>query len=212
LDEVSTVIAWVEGILREKEPTRVVVDVRGVGYELLISLQSFEQLPDCGKTLALHVRTVVREDALLLFGFATPLERSAFDLLVRANRVGPKLAQAILSGIEPERLLRALREGDQNALRKIPGVGPKMAERIGVELREGAGELLGQIGGGAAAAAGGAAAGAADDVREQLLSALLNLGYPRSQAERVVDAAAAEAGEEASIESLIRVALRRLAR
>jgi Holliday junction DNA helicase RuvA len=123
--------------------------------------------------------------------------------------VGPKLAQAILSGIEPERLLRALRDGDQNALRRVPGVGPKMAERIGVELREGAGRLLDRIG---SAAAGGEDADAAEDIREQLLSALRNLGYPSTQAERVVDAAAAEVGEGASIESLIRVALRRLAR
>lgn len=205
-------IAWLEGRLREKTPTRIVLDVNGVGYELLVSLQSFERLPDAGKTLAMHVRTVVREDAFLLFGFATPLERDAFDLLVRANRVGPKLAQAILSGIAPERLLQALRDGDQNALRRVPGVGPKMAERIGVELREGANDLLGQLGGAAVGPDQTDGPGGPDDVREQLLSALLNLGYPRSQAERVVDAAANEAGEGASIESLIRAALRRLAR
>ncbi|MBW2382152.1 MAG: Holliday junction branch migration protein RuvA [Deltaproteobacteria bacterium] len=212
MDEDADVIAWLEGSLREKTPTHVLLDVNGVGYELLVSLQSFERLPDCGKTLAMHVRTVVREDAFLLFGFATSLERDAFDLLVRANRVGPKLAQAILSGIEPERLLHALREGDQNTLRRVPGVGPKLAERIGVELREGASDLLGQIGASAKAADPVGAPGSGKGVREQLLSALLNLGYPRSQAERVVDAAGAEAGEGASIESLIRVALRRLAR
>jgi Holliday junction DNA helicase RuvA len=212
VDRDTLVIAWLEGNLREKTPTRVVLDVNGVGYELLVSLQTFERLPDRGKTLAMHVRTVVREDAFLLFGFATPLERDAFDLLVRANRVGPKLAQAILSGIAPERLLQALRQGDQNALRRVPGVGPKMAERIGVELREGAGDLLSQMGEadpGVDSVVGGEGA---EGVRDQLLSALLNLGYPRSQAERVVDAAAAEAGDGASIESLIRVALRRLAR
>jgi Holliday junction DNA helicase RuvA len=202
-------IAWLEGQLREKAPTRVVLDVGGVGYELLVSLQTFEKLPDLGKTLALQVRTVVREDALLLYGFASSRERDAFDLLLRANRVGPKLAQAILSGIAPDRLLYALRDGDIKSLRRVPGVGPKMAERMGVELREAAGDLIGEVSEGAAAA-GEPAEG--EDVHEQLLSALLNLGYPRTQAERVVDSSATEAGEGASIETLIRVALRRLAR
>jgi Holliday junction DNA helicase RuvA len=202
-------IAWLEGQLREKAPTRVVLDVGGVGYELLVSLQTFEKLPDLGKTLALQVRTVVREDALLLYGFASSRERDAFDLLLRANRVGPKLAQAILSGIAPDRLLYALRDGDIKSLRRVPGVGPKMAERMGVELREAAGDLIGEVSE-AAAAAGEPAEG--EDVHEQLLSALLNLGYPRTQAERVVDSSATEAGEGASIETLIRVALRRLAR
>lgn len=203
-------IAWLEGALRQKSLTSIVLDVRGVGYELQISLQTFEALPESGKTVALHVRTVVREDALLLYGFSSPLERSAFDLLVRASRVGPKLAQAILSGLAPVKLLRALRDGETAVLRRAPGVGPKLAERIVVELRDGARELLGQPGvdiGGV-----GVAASNVDDSREQLLSALTNLGYPRAQAEQVSEAATLEAGEGASIESLIRVALRRLAR
>jgi Holliday junction DNA helicase RuvA len=204
------VIAWLEGVLRDKAPTRVVVDVGGVGYELLISLLSFERLPEAGKTIALHVRTIVREDAFLLYGFVDVHERAVFDLLLKANRVGPKLAQAILSGISPDRLLRALRDADAKALRKIPGVGPKMAERIGVELRDGAADLLVGPEGTLDPASSGDEAG--EDVREQLLSALLNLGYPRNQAERVVDGAAAEAGEDASLEALIRIALKRLAR
>jgi len=159
--------------------------------------------------VALHVRTVVREDAFLLYGFAAPLERAVFDLLVRANRVGPKLAQAMLSGLAPEALLRALRDGDAKALRGAPGVGPKMAERMAVELRDGARDLLGQPG---LVLDGGAEAPLApDDTREQLLSALTNLGYPRQQAERVADDAAADAGDGASIELLIRAALKRLA-
>jgi Holliday junction DNA helicase RuvA len=204
-------IAWLEGVLREKAPTRIVLNVGGVGYELLISLRTFEELPDRDKTVALHVRTVVREDAFLLYGFASELERACFDLLLKANRVGPKLAQAILSGIQPERLLRALRDADAKALKQVPGIGAKMAERMGVELRDAASDLIA----GLALADVEATAGPeeeAEDVREQLLSALLNLGYPRSQAEKVVDAAAAEAGEGASIQVLIRVALRRLAR
>lgn len=203
-------IAWLEGTLQQKSLTAIVLDVRGVGYELQISLQTFEGLPESGKTIALHVRTVVREDAFLLYGFSTPLERSAFDLLVRASRVGPKLAQAILSGLAPAKLLRALRDGETAVLRRAPGVGPKLAERMVVELRDGARELLGQPGVDLADVGGGTVDG--EDSREQLLSALTNLGYPRAQAEQVSEAATLEAGEGASIESLIRVALRRLAR
>jgi Holliday junction DNA helicase RuvA len=204
-------IAWLEGQLRDKTPTRLLVDVGGVGYELLISLQTFESLPQDGKTVALHVRTVVREDAFLLYGFATPLERDAFDLLVRANRVGPRLAQAILSGMAPEPLLRALSEGDADSLQRAPGVGPKMAQRMALELREGAADLLDRQGIPDRAGALSSDSGAGD-VRDELLSALVNLGYPRSQAERVAETSSREAGEGASIESLIRIALKRLAR
>ena len=205
-------IARIEGVLIEKTPTAVVVDVGGVGYELLVSLVTFEGLPDQGKTVTLRVRTVVREDAFLLYGFGDTFERSAFDLLVRANRVGPKLAQAILSGLSAETLLKALRDGDAKVLRGAPGVGPKMAERMVVELRDGARDLLSQSDG-AAGLAGpmGPETGSAEDHQEQLVSALVHLGYPRNQALRVAEEAAAEAGEDVSIEALIRVALRRLA-
>ena len=183
-----------------------------MGHELLVSLVTFEGLPDQGKTVILRVRTVVREDAFLLYGFGDAFERSAFDLLIRANRVGPKLAQAILSGLSAETLLRALRDGDAKALRGAPGVGPKMAERMVVELRDGARDLLSQSEGSAAVAGPkGAESGSVDNTQEQLVSALVHLGYPRNQALRVADEAAEEAGEGASIEGLIRVALRRLA-
>jgi len=207
-------IAWLEGGLRSKEPTRVVLDVQGVGYELLISLSTFGQLPDVGKTVALHVRTIVREDALLLYGFANQRERAIFDLLLRANRVGPKLAQTILSGIAPEQVLAALADGDHKTLCSAPGVGKKMAERMVVELRDVARELGessgGQVSGGAGQPA--PAESEAAEVREQVLSALTNLGYPKGQAEKVVEAAAKELAPEEPIEAWIRVALRRLAR
>ena len=203
-------IAWLEGNLREKAPTRIVLDVQGVGYELLVPLSTFETLPDLGKTVSLLVHTAVREDAIQLFGFASSLEKELFHLLLKANRVGPKLAQSILSGMEPARLLRLLREADAKGLRKAPGVGPKLAERIGVELRDDAEKLAGRL------ATTGSEAGPepllAIEPGEELLSALVNLGYPRNQAERVVDAALAEAPAESSLEELIRVALRRLAR
>jgi Holliday junction DNA helicase RuvA len=203
-------IAWLEGNLREKAPTRIVLDVQGVGYELLVPLSTFETLPDLGKTVSLLVHTAVREDAIQLFGFASSLEKELFHLLLKANRVGPKLAQSILSGMEPARLLRLLREADAKGLRKAPGVGPKLAERIGIELRDDAEKLAGRLG--RTGSEGGGESLSAIEPGEELLSALVNLGYPRSQAERVVDAALAEAAAESSLEELIRVALRRLAR
>jgi Holliday junction DNA helicase RuvA len=203
-------IAWLEGNLREKAPTRIVLDVQGVGYELLVPLSTFETLPDLGKTVSLLVHTAVREDAIQLFGFATSLEKELFQLLLKANRVGPKLAQSILSGMEPTRLLRLLREADAKGLRKAPGVGPKLAERIGIELRDDAEKLAGRLG--RAGSESGLEPLSAIEPGEELLSALVNLGYPRSQAEHVVGGALADAPDESSLEELIRVALRRLAR
>lgn len=202
-------IAWLEGSLKEKAPTRIVLDVGGVGYELLVPLSTFETLPDVGKTVSLRVHTAVREDAIQLFGFASALEKELFHLLLRASRVGPKLAQSILSGMEPHRLLALLREADAKGLQKAPGVGPKLAERIAVELRDDAEKLAGRLG--SAVPDRGPAEVAAFEPDEELLSALLNLGYPRSQAERVVAGALADAPPEAGLEELIRVALRRLA-
>ena len=201
-------IAWIEVTLREKEPLRVLIDVNGVGYELHVPLSTSAVLPDIGKTVALHAHTVTREDALLLYGFATTYERDVFEMLLRANRVGPKLAQTMLSGMPPDRLVGALRDGEVAAMKGIPGVGTKTAERMVVELRERA-LALGSPAGGASPEP---TRQAEPNLREQLLSALVNLGYPRARAERVVEAAVAEAGEEAGIESLIRVALRSLAR
>lgn len=202
-------IAWLEGNLREKSPTRIVLDVRGVGYELLVPLSTFETLPDLGKTVSLLVHTAVREDAITLYGFATSLEKELFHLLLKANRVGPRLAQSILSGMEPQRLLRLLREADAKGLKKAPGVGPKLAERIAVELRDEAEKLSGRLGAAGPTGTPQLFDDAAPD--EELLSALVNLGYPRSQAERLVASALAEATAGASLEELIRVALRRLA-
>ena len=129
--------------------------------------------------------------------------------MLKANRVGPKLAQSILSGMEPHRLLRLLRDADAKGLKKAPGVGPKLAERIAVELRDEAEKLAARLGGDAPTGEPTAVGEGAPD--EELLSALVNLGYPRNQAERVVESALSEAPPGASLEELIRVALRRLA-
>lgn len=203
-------IARLEGTLLERGPTRAVIDVAGVGYEVLISLSTFVALPDEGKIVALHVHTHAREGALQLFGFASALERTAFELLLRASRVGPKLAQTVLSGLEPTDLLEAIRNGDVRPLCAVPGVGRKMADRILVELSDRADELA------AAVAASGVpipgTAPAEFGAREQALSALLNLGYAKGQAEQVLAQAEAEIEGEASIEALVRASLKRLAR
>jgi len=201
-------IARLEGILLERSPTRVLLDVGGVGYEALIPLSTFTRLPDEGKTVSLRIHTHVREDAFLLFGFATERERSVFSLLLHASRVGPKLAQTILSGIEADVLVSAIRSGDALTLRSVPGVGAKMAERIVLELRDRVDEFV------ADAPASGAAAPAADEAgpRSHLVSALQNLQIPKAKAERVAEQVFAELGAEEPIEGLVRAALQRLGR
>jgi Holliday junction DNA helicase RuvA len=206
-------IGRLEGVLREKRPTQVVVDVGGVGYELAIPLSTFAALPDEGKVVALRVHTHVREDALLLYGFARALEREAFELLLHANRVGPKLALTALSGIEAEELVRAIQDGDVAVLQGVPGIGRRMAERIVVELRERAGEIKAR----AAARAGEGAraarpASAEEALVEQVLSALGNLGVAKPQAERAARQALDDLGAGAPVEGLIRAALRGLSR
>ena len=202
-------IGRLEGQLFEKTPTRVLVDVGGVGYEAWIPLTTFTRLPDPGKRVALRVYTHLRENALTLYGFATELERDVFELLLHASRVGPKLALTVLSGLEAPAVLAALRAGNAAALQGVSGVGAKLAQRMVLELRERALELV----------ASGAVPGAplepgapAPEARAQLLSALVNLQVPRSQAERIVEEVIAEHGEEAPIEALVRAALPRLSR
>ncbi len=201
-------IARLEGVLLVKEPTRVLVDVSGVGYEALIPLSTFARLPDEGKTVALRIHTHLRDDALQLFGFASETERVAFDLLLHANRVGPRLAQTILSGIEAEDLIAAIRGEDVAALRSVPGIGAKTAERIVLDLRD----RVQALGPSRTASGASPAAAGTSDAREQLVSALVNLQVTRAQAERVVERVISECGEDAPIEVLVRSALRSLAR
>lgn len=202
-------IARLEGVLLERTPTRVVLDVRGVGYELFVPLSTFAALPDAGKTVALRVHTHAREGAIQLFGFASEVERTAFELLLRASRVGPKLAQTVLSGIEPADLLHAIRDGDSAPLRSVPGVGTKMADRILVELSDRADELEASL---RSSGLDPAAISAEPEGRQQALSALLNLGYPKPQAERALESAGEELDEAADVERWVRAALQRLGR
>jgi len=202
------VIGRLEGVLFEKQPTCVLLDVNGVGYEVFIPLSTFVRLPDPGKRVALRIHTHLRENALQLYGFGTELERDVFQLLLHASRVGPKLAQTVLSGLEAPKVLDAIRTGNVAALQSVSGVGAKLAQRLVVELRDRAFERFG-----AAEEAGAAPGGAGtSEARAQLLSALVNLQVPRSQAERIVDEVVAEHGADAPIEALVRAALPRLSR
>ena len=203
-------IARLEGVLRDVAPTCVIVDVGGVGYEVNIPLSTFTELPDEGEPVALRIFTHSREGAIQLFGFLTESERAAFTLLIRANRVGPKLAQTVLSGISPAELFEAIQLGNVAVLRAAPGVGSKMAERILVELRDRTGELAALL----TSAGELEPSPDGDDPSTtslgQALSALLNLGYSKQQADLALTRAAGEEGDDPTLEELVRGSLRML--
>ncbi len=194
-------ISRLEGVLVDKAPEAVTLDVNGVGYEVRVPLSTFLEMPDCGKTVSLRVHTYARQDALLLYGFRSDAERAGFRMLLGTSGVGPRLALALLSGIPIPKLVVAVRNGDIAALRGVPGVGNKTAQRIVVELRDKIDKLeLPEQ------------ARPEDDVEAATISALLNLGYPRSQAERVVRGALERLPANPSLEDLVREALRAAAR
>jgi Holliday junction DNA helicase RuvA len=169
-------IALLRGTLIERSPSRIVVEVRGVGYELHVPVSTFSRLPEIGAETALHVHTHVREDALQLYGFATTGEKRLFEKLIAISGIGPRVALSILSGIPAEDLTTAILSGNLSRLTAIPGIGKKTAERVLMELRD---KLGGEPGAAAVAAGSGS-------ISEDLMSALLNLGYPRPLAENTV--------------------------
>src|SRR5215212_7012471 len=171
----TPVIAHLRGRLFEKQPNRIVIDVDGVGYDVFVPLSTFYGLSDAGGEVALRIHTHVREDALMLYGFATRLEQDLFERLIGVGGIGPKLALAVLSGIEPLDLVRAIERGDVARLTAIPGVGKKTSERIVLELKD----RLTTVQAAASAAGGAAVAVAVPLLRDDVLSALINLGYHR---------------------------------
>ena len=199
-------IGSLHGRLAEKQPNRLVVDVQGVGYELQVPLSTFYGLGEVGSDISIRVHTHVREDALALFGFATRLELDLFERLIAISGVGPRLALAVLSGIEPPELVRAVRAGDVVRLTKIPGVGKKTAERIGLELKDRLPATLDVDTGTDEVGSPHA------ELRDDILSALLNLGYHRPLAERAVEAALKSASGADGFEHVLRMALRELAK
>ncbi len=192
-------IAHLRGHILRKEPQEVVVDVGGVGYRVSIPISSFYRLGEPGAEVKLLTYTHVREDALALFGFLTLAEQALFERLISVAGVGPKLAINVLSGIEAPDLVEALRTADVARLTRIPGVGKKTAERLVLELKDKMPALV-------AAIEAPAAAPAAPSPKDDLVSALVHLGYSRPEAERGVERALREDGG-ARFEDLLRRAL-----
>lgn len=196
-------IAYLRGRLLEKHPNRVVVDVQGVGYDVQVPVSSFYGMTEPGGEIALRVHTHVREDTIALFGFATARELDLFERLIAISGIGPKLALAVLSGIEPDDFVQAVQRADIARLTAIPGVGKKTAERIALELKDRLAAL--------AVPPAGAAPPAAGSLHDDLLSALLNLGYHRPAAEKAIDAALRQ-DSTATFEAALRATLKRLSR
>ncbi len=192
-------IASLNGTLKAKSPTEVLVDVHGVGYAVSIPVSTFEKLGALDTPVFLFTYLHVREDTLHLFGFATEEERALFRLLLSVNGIGPKIAQGILSGIPAAELKHFIATGNVGALTSIPGVGRKTAERILIELRDKIGEPSGSP---------GLPTDRQGEVRAEALQALTALGYQRASAEKAIRQALGENKRPLSLEELIKLALR----
>jgi Holliday junction DNA helicase RuvA len=192
-------IAHLRGKLIYKQPGQVIIEAAGVGYDVAISVPTFTALPVAGAEAALHIYTQVSDDAIALFGFLEREEKRLFEKLITVGGVGPKLAIKMLSGLSPERTVQAIRGQDHAQLTRIPGVGKKLAERLVVELKDKLDDFA------VAPARAGVRGPAVDDV----LSALVNLGYQRAAAEKAVESAIAkDKSVAADFDALFRGALK----
>ena len=195
-------ITFVQGMLVEKQPTRVVVEAGGIGYEIFIPLSSYDKLPVTGTACRLLSYDHVREDQRVLYGFHTEAERSMFELLLGVTGIGPKIALGILSGISLRELASAIGAGDIGRLGSVPGIGRKKAERIVVELREKIGATEGLAGG----QAGAAATPEDTNIRDAML-ALVSLGYKQNEAAAMVRKVVGQGGKPGDVEELVRRSL-----
>ena len=193
-------IALLRGTLVEKHPNQAIVEAGGVGYDVAIPVSTFTHLPDAGKEVRLRIHTHVREDALALYGFLTQDEKNLFEKLIGVSGIGPTLGIKVLSGITATDLVNFLRRGEVDKLVRIPGVGKKTAERMVLELRDKLPAISGEE------ASSAPAADALSTVEQDVLSALLNLGCARPQAETAVRKAKA-AAPDGEFEPLFRRAL-----
>ena len=196
-------IAHLRGTLLVKHPNQVIVETGGVGYDVTISVPTFSELPATGSGVALHIHTHVREDALSLYGFLRLAEKQLFERLLTVSGIGPKLAITILSGMPVDEMVGAIRSGDLARLTRIPGIGKKTAERMVLELRD---KLPGAI------PAAEPTVSQATPIEEDVLSALVNLGYQRAAAEKAVLIATRAGKGQQNFEALFREALAALAR
>ena len=195
-------IAWIKGVLRDKQPPWLLVDVRGIGYELQAPMTTFGALPATGTEVTLFAHQVVRDDAHQLFGFARRAERDVFRELLRVNGVGAKMALAILSGMDAVTLGRCVLEGDTTSLSRLPGIGKKTAERLVIEMRDRLGRLPGGADAGLASADGVSVPG---DPSAEAVSALIALGLKPPEASRRV---AAVDSTDLACEDIVRLALK----
>jgi len=200
-------IASLKGTLTLKSTTALVVEVQGIGYHVFVPLSTYYRLPEEKEQVQLHIHTHVREDALQLFGFLSTREKALFLLLTGVSGVGPKLALNILSGIAIDDLLEALREGGIKTLRAIPGVGPKVAGRLALELKEKVAQIA--LGGFKSVEA---VSGGDEAIRNDVFSALVNLGYHRSDVRRALETILVEGDKAGSTEDLIKEGLKHLAK
>ena len=205
-------IAHLSGILLSKQATSVILDVGGVGYEVTIPISTFYELEEPGSKVQLRIYTHVREDALQLYGFKTARERELFMRLISVSGIGPKLGITLLSGMSADEMIASIRTHNLARLTLIPGVGRKTAERLVIELRDkiaalSSPELEEEFG----ERPGATAPPTEEAVRADALSALVNLGYQRSAAEKAINGALSEGGD-ISVESILRRSLRRLAK
>ncbi|PYT01789.1 MAG: Holliday junction branch migration protein RuvA [Acidobacteria bacterium] len=198
-------IGFLSGKILEKDANTVIVDVGGVGYEVTIPLSTFYELGEVGSDIQLRIFTLVREDALQLFGFKTSRERDIYLKLISVQGIGAKSGIAMLSGMNADEIVAAIRTNNLVRLTSIPGVGKKTAERMVVELRDKIGELA------VGAAASASSSDASDTVFDDALSALVNLGYQRNAAEKALQDATKD-GAELSVQKLLRAALQKLAK
>ena len=202
-------IAYLSGKLLEKQANTLIVDVGGVGYEVSIPLSTFYEIGDIGSDVQLRIYTHVREDAIQLFGFKTNRERELYLRLISVQGIGAKSGIAMLSGMSADELILALRTEDLAKLSTIPGVGRKTAERMVIELRDKVGDV--SVEGTSALDATTTGSVPVDDVFEDALSALVNLGYQRNAAEKALQIAAKEV-TDATVQKLLRRSLQVLAK
>jgi len=200
-------IARINGTLIQKTPVSLIVEAMGVGYEVFVPLTTFYELPEVGEKIVLHIYTQVREDAITLFGFISQREKDIFQLLITVNGIGPKLAMNILSGTDPQELIRSVTRGDLNRLVRIPGVGKKMAERIIFDLRD---KKIAEVSG--SQADDKPSEPDVQEMKDDALSALMNLGYRNQAVQDVLDQVFKEVKEEEmSLDILLKKTLKILA-
>ena len=196
-------IAHLKGVLFRKTTQSIIIDVRGVGYEVSVPLSTFYSLPEIDENVSLKIHTHVKDDSLTLFGFNTSLEKTLFLMLVSVSGIGPKLSVNILSGMGPQDLLEAIAHGDAIRLQAIPGIGKKTAERIALELKDRASKALGEMD------ISPMPVSRVKDrvIIEDTLSALMNLGYSPKSAKLAIEKAKSRV-KEMALEDLIRESLR----